>query len=98
VGKHIKPRIIGLKMNKVTAGKIESILDQMKEYAPAARHRIYSLIRRVYNWSIKRKHNSGESPCSGVELPKYDDQVTRALSMYELERLHNLTLFKTPRR
>lgn len=55
--------------------------------APATKKQVLVLIKRVYNWAIKRELYHGENPASKVEAPKVNNQITENLSAEELERL-----------
>ncbi|MGD8335012.1 MAG: site-specific integrase [Desulfobacterales bacterium] len=88
---HIKPKLSSyqnLKMDKVTPGMIQDILDAMfKTHKPATRKQVLQLINRVYNWSIKQKFYHGTNPCQSVSIPKFDNRVTENLAPDDIERL-----------
>ncbi len=88
---HIKPKLssyLNLKMDKVTPGMMQDILDGMnKTHKTATRKQVLQLINRVYNWSIKQKLCHGTNPCQSVSIPKLDNRVAENLTPDEIERL-----------
>jgi integrase len=86
---HINPK---LKLDKLTPQDIEMVLNKMNEgrkrpYAPATVKRVFETIRRLINWSIKRRLFNGPNPCNALEMPKFDNTVTNVLSRDEVKRL-----------
>jgi integrase len=68
-------------MNKVTSSDINRVLDVMRDtHAPATVKQVLTLIRRVFNWSIKQGLYLGTNPCSRVESPRFDNRVTNVMS------------------
>jgi integrase len=58
-----------------------------EKHAPATRKQVLVLIKRVYNWSIKREIYYGANPAAKIEAPKVNNQVTECLTRSELDRL-----------
>jgi integrase len=56
-------------------------------YAPATRHRVFEVLSRLFNWSIKMGLYSGENPCRPAKPPRYDNQRQRYLTDQEREAL-----------
>lgn len=57
--------------------------------APATKKQVLALVKRIFNWAIKRELFHGENPASKVETPKVNNQVTECLSADDLKRLLN---------
>jgi integrase len=55
--------------------------------APATKKQVLVLIKRVYNWAIKRGIYHGQNPATGIKPPKVNNQVTECLTSDELKRL-----------
>ncbi len=55
--------------------------------APATKKHVLVLIKRVYNWAIKRELYHGENPASKIEAPKVNNQITECLTHEDLDRL-----------
>jgi integrase len=93
--KFIKPTIGGKRMDRITTSQIQTIIDKMLEgkkadgapYAPATVKQALVLAKRVFNWSKKQGLYHGDNPCNGIELERFDNQVTEVLSPDELKRL-----------
>jgi len=58
--------------------------------APATKKQVLVLIKRVYNWAIKKDLYKGQNPASKVEAPSVKNQVTECLTLEELDRLLNV--------
>jgi integrase len=87
----VKPRLSGydsLKMDRVTPGMIQGIIDSMiKTHAPATRKQVLQLINRVYNFSIQQREYRGENPCRPIKLPKFDNKMTENLTPEQVGKL-----------
>ena len=55
--------------------------------SPATKKQVLALVKRIYNWAIKRELYHGENPASKVKAPKVNNQVTECLTVDDLERL-----------
>jgi integrase len=85
---HIRPKLSGLKMDKVTSNQIQSIIDSMiSTHSPATRKQVLQLINRIYNWSRHQGYYKGGNPCSGLNIPKFDNKMTESLTESEFRRL-----------
>ena len=56
-------------------------------HSPATKKQVLVLVKRVYNWAIKRELYRGENPATKIEAPKVNNEVTECLTAEELERL-----------
>ena len=56
-------------------------------HAPATKKQVLVLIKRVYNWAIKRELYFGQNPATKIKAPKINNQVTDCLTKVELDRL-----------
>jgi integrase len=84
----VKPKLSGLRMDRVTPGMIQGIIDGMnKTHAPATRKQVLQLINRVYNWSIQQREYRGENPCRSIKLPKFDNKMTENLTPEQIGKL-----------
>jgi integrase len=92
---HIEPALGDKPLSSITPVMVQSLLDGLQpqkerkeKLAPATRHRVFSLLRRMFNWSIKMGFYDGSNPCSKVEgVGRYDNTRFRFLSQEELQRL-----------
>lgn len=55
--------------------------------APATKKHVLVLIKRVYNWAIRRGLYHGLNPAAKIEAPKINNEVTECLTADELKRL-----------
>jgi integrase len=55
--------------------------------APATKRQVLVLIKRIYNWGIKRGLYHGGNPATKVETPKINNQVTECLTAQDLDKL-----------
>jgi integrase/DNA-directed RNA polymerase subunit RPC12/RpoP len=56
--------------------------------SPATRHRVFSLLRRLINWSVKRRLWAGPNPCAALEgVGSYENSRHRYLTDPEQARL-----------
>ena len=55
--------------------------------APATKRQVLVLIKRIYNWGIKRGLYRGENPATKVETPKINNQITECLTTEDLHKL-----------
>jgi integrase len=79
---HVEPQLnLNTPMNRITPSDINKVLDNMRNtHAPATVRQVLTLIKRVYNWSIKQGLYLGMNPCNRVESPKFDNRLTDTLS------------------
>lgn len=92
---HVEPHLRNMRMDKITALDIETVLDKMrgsdnrmgKPYAPQTVKHVLILQKRVFNWAIRRDLYSGLNPCLKVKAPKFDNRVNNPLSKMELKNL-----------
>jgi integrase len=92
---HIEPALGDRILGSITPRDVQSLLDGLhpqregkEKLAPATKHRVFSLLRRMFNWSIKMGFFDGSNPCSKVEgVGRYDNTRFRFLSQEELQRL-----------
>lgn len=61
----------------------------LKPYSAATIKQVLALIKRVYNWAIKRDLYYGANPANKVEIPKFDNKVTNPLTKSDLAKLLN---------
>lgn len=88
---HVKPKLSGLKMDKVTPGMIQSIIDGMnKTHKPATRKQVLQLINRVYNFSLQQRVYHGENPCRSIKLPQFDNKKTENLTPEQIGKLQSV--------
>jgi integrase len=78
--KKIKP---GFKRKKFKAD-YETVAEP---HSPATKKQVLFLIKRVYNWAIKRDLYFGPNPATKIEAPKVNNQVTECLTQDELDRI-----------
>lgn len=79
-------------MRKIKTGfkqkDVEADYETLSEpHAPATKKQVLVLIKRVYNWAIKRELYYGPNPATKIEPPKVNNQVTECLTQAELDRL-----------
>lgn len=100
---HVAGHLAGKRMNRIMPRDVEAILDDMRErgkpqkdskkkpvpYAPATIKQVADLVKRVYNWAIKRNLYYGANPANNVELPKFDNTITNPLMRDDLSKLLN---------
>ncbi len=92
---HIKDHIQNLRMNQVMPHHVQKVMNSMhnkltpkgKPYAPATVKQIVTLIKRLFNWSIKQGYYQGGNPCNTIEIPTFDNTVTNPLSREGLKSL-----------
>ena len=92
---HISPYLIDTRMNRISPSHIQNILNDMSikkkpkgaHYAPATIKQVLSLIKRVFNWAIRRDLYTGLNPCLKVKAPKFDNRVNNTLSKEDLKNL-----------
>ncbi|MCP3681436.1 MAG: hypothetical protein GY861_01980, partial [bacterium] len=92
---HVEPHLKIMMMDKVTPLDIEIVLDKMrgsenrigKPYAPQTVKHVLILMKRVFNWSIRRDLYSGLNPCLKVKAPKFDNRINNTLSKEEVRNL-----------
>ncbi|MFA6009411.1 MAG: site-specific integrase [Desulfobacteraceae bacterium] len=92
---HIKQHLGTQFMDRITPSRIEAVLNDMKErkspkgepYAPASIKHVLVLVKRLYNWTIKRDLYHGPNPAEKVEVQRFDNQVTNPLKRKDVERL-----------
>ncbi|MGD9304789.1 MAG: site-specific integrase [Desulfobacterales bacterium] len=83
---HIK-HLASLKMDKITPGKVQGIIDSMTTQKPGTKKQVLQLINRLYNWSTQQGHYRGLNPCKAVKIPKFDNRLTETLTVDEFKRL-----------
>ena len=83
---HLAPKLKNLRMDKVTPGQVQAIIDGM-EHAPATRKQVLQLCNRLFNWSIQQRIYHGGNPCASIKPPKVNNKVTECLSKDEIKRL-----------
>jgi integrase len=94
---HIAPYVGGMKMDKITPTKIDALLDKVRKsksrrgepYAPQTIKHILVLLKRTFNWGIKKNVYHGYNPCNRIEVPKFDNQVCNPLTADQLKALLN---------
>ncbi len=79
-------------MQKLSSGFKKKNAEQKHEilnekHAPATKKHVLVLIKRVYNWAIKRELYYGPNPATKIEPPKINNQVTECLTEAELNSL-----------
>lgn len=84
--KHIKPVIGSKAMIDIRPLDVLRCIPS-RSLSPATRHRILTLIKRLFNWSIKFDLYQGVNPCCKVEPPRYDNSRHRYLNSDEKDRL-----------
>ncbi len=92
---HVEPHLKSMRMDTVTPRNIEIVLETMlvtdnrqgKPYAPQTVKHVLTLLKRVFNWAIRRDLYHGQNPCIKVKAPKFDNRVNQTLSREELTRL-----------
>ena len=81
------------KMQKLNSGFKKKDVDERHEillnekHSPATKKHVLVLIKRVYNWAIKRELYFGPNPAANIEPPKINNQVTECLTETELSTL-----------
>jgi integrase len=94
----LAPRFGSTPISAITPADIYALLSSMTGNAPATKHRVFALLRRLINWSIEVCLYAGPNPCSRVKLPHYDNTRTRVLAEEELQRLVGLLAVESNRR
>ena len=61
------------------------VLDE--PHSPATKKHVLVLIKRVYNWAIKRGLYHGQNPAAKIEPPKINNEMTGCLTAAELSKL-----------
>ncbi|SMC55416.1 Site-specific recombinase XerD [Desulfocicer vacuolatum DSM 3385] len=92
---HVKSHLKAMTMDKITARDIEAVLEAMnstnnrqkKPYAPQTVKHVLILMKRVFNWAIRRDLYHGQNPCLKVKPPKFDNRINKTLSKKDLEKL-----------
>ena len=86
---HVEPYVKDRKMDAITKSSVRRLLEKMenKGRAPATIKQVYSLIRRVYTWSIDHDLYHGAIPTVKIKPPKVQNEVTECLTSDELEKL-----------
>ncbi|MFC1523662.1 tyrosine-type recombinase/integrase [Thermodesulfobacteriota bacterium] len=93
--KHIASYVGEKYMDKVSPRHVHKILNKMEvsltpkgtPYKPATIKQVLVLLKRVFNWAIKKELYSGDNPCVKVELPKFDNSVNNTLTRDGLQKL-----------
>jgi integrase len=94
---HVEPYLAKGRLDRITPGDIQGLLDRMPEHAPATRKLVLALVKRLFNWSIKAGHYDGLNPALRVEAPKFDNSVTNPLTREDLGKLlDGLESFQNP--
>lgn len=89
INKHLIPALGGIKAHEVRASHIQEILDEIVDRAPTEANRTFALIRRMYNWALKRaefENFLNFNPCSKVHTPSKENQRDRVLNIDEIKR------------
>ncbi len=92
---HIQPALNNAPMDKVTPLDIENVLNRMlstrnkrkRPYAPQTVKHVYNLLKRIFNWAIRRDLFTGINPCVKVRPPKFDNRISNPLTHADMERL-----------
>lgn len=92
---HIKDSLGNKPLNKILPLDIQRLISGMKKtktsggnaYSQATLKQIIALLSRVFSLAIKWNMFNGVNPCSKVDKPKLDNQVTNYLSSEETGRL-----------
>jgi len=77
---HIETALGDSPLSSIAPHDVQSLLDGLQpqregqgKLAPATKHRVFALLRRMINWSIKQGFFDGPNPCSRVEIERYDN-------------------------
>ena len=82
-------------MDKITPRGIENVIETMsghnnrqgKPYAPQTVKHVLNLMKRIFNWAIRRDLYHGQNPCVKVKAPKFDNRISQPLKQHEIQSL-----------
>lgn len=91
---HVKPHITNKRMNQLSPNDIDAILADMRQrknpmdkpYAVSTVKQVLMLIKRVFNWSIKRDLYNGLNPTAKLEHIQVSNEVTNPINKKDLSR------------
>jgi integrase len=75
------------KMSTVTAIEVQELLNKARRdgYSPQSIKHILTLLKRIYNWSIKMELYHGRNPVQHIKAPRVNNKVTACLTIEQVD-------------
>lgn len=67
--------------------QVNAVLKELHTKAPRTRNRDLIVLKQAFNWAVKTKKFEGDNPFEGIRQAKVAEQLPRAISMDEAQRI-----------
>lgn len=92
IEQHVRPAWEGRKIETITRQDVVKLTDGILDAGhDVTANRVFSTVRKFFNWAIEKGHLNGANPCTGMKLPGVEESRERVLEPEEIRWLWKAT-------